>query len=94
MDEDFMDEVIQLKSGQWIEKNLYGYLHNKIRYLVMQEKMLYRDTGKSVNKIIDEVLNDIRDFREIVTAETEDGSVITYARFTNILPQDYVEFYD
>lgn len=94
MDEGFMDEVIQLKSGQWIEKRMFRYLHNKISYLVMQEKILYGDTGKSVNKIVDEVLNDIRNYRELVTAETENGSVITYVRFTNILPQDYAEFYD
>ena len=94
MDEDSMDEVIQLKSGQWIEKNLYRYLHNKIGYLAMQELMLYGVSDKTIGKIVDEVLNDIRDFRELVTAETEDGSVITYVRFTNILPQDYVKFYD
>ena len=94
MDEDSMDEVIQLKSGQWIEKNMYRYLHNKISYLAMQELMLYGDTSKKIGKIVDEVLNDIRDFHEFVTAETEDGSVITYVRFTNILPQDYVKFYD
>lgn len=89
-----MDEVIQLKSGQWIEKKLFRYLHNKIRYLAMQEEMLYGDAEKKVDKIIAEVLNDIRDFRELITAETEDGSVITYVRFTNILPQDYAQFWD
>ena len=94
MDEDFMDEVIQLKSGQWIEKRMFRYLYNKIRYLAMQEQILYGVAGKKIGKIVDEVLNDIRDFRELVTAETEDGSVITYVRFTNILPQDYVKFYD
>lgn len=89
-----MDEVIQLKSGQWIEKKLFRYLHNKIRYLAMQEEMLYGDAEKKVDKIIAEVLNDIRDFRELITEETEDGSVITYVRFTNILPQDYAQFWD
>lgn len=94
MDEDFMDEVIQLKSGQWIEKRMFRYLCNKIKYLAMQEQILYGVAGKKIGKIVDEVLNDIRDFREFVTAETENGSVITYVRFTNILPQDYVKFYD
>ena len=88
------NEVIRLESGQWIEKILFCYLYNKIRYLAMQEKMMFGDSGKSVSKIVEEVLNDVRDFREFVTAETEDGSVITYVRFTNILPNDYVEICD